>query len=89
MYIIKVNGDIEVMIDTSFKAIQKAVGGYVQTIPTNDGKLMALDEEGKLKLKPINKKAGKLVTKVGLNQFDVVVGDVVILERSELENASR
>jgi len=84
MYILKVDGSTEEMTDTSLEAKQKAVGGYIQILPTNDGGNIIVDEEGKYKMKEVNEKANELVTEIGLSPLDMIVGDVIIVKAGEL-----
>jgi len=85
MYILKVSGDVVQMEANSLEAIQKAVGGNIQIINTNDGRVMALDEDGKLKGYLMNQEACKLTFESGLAPDDYVVGDVVVMNAGELE----
>lgn len=57
-------------IEDSLEAMQKFVGGYIQSVPVGDGLDMILDEEGKLKGKPYNRSL--------FDGQDVAVGDVFI-----------
>jgi len=68
----------------TYSQMVEAVGGYIETVPTNDGKVMILDEEGKLKSKPLNIKATKMVEGV-IMADDVIVGDVIVCENSEID----
>jgi hypothetical protein len=80
-HIIKVDGTKAEINDTELATLQGAVGGLIQIVNTPDGKLMVMDEEGKLKGKQVNETATALYN----NPYDVVVGDVVICEMDELE----
>ena len=90
---LNVDGTVEKMKDTSLKAMQEAVGGYIEIIrlpkPCRlfglhvlvDGfDLMVLDEEGKLKSKPVN----EIATMIADNPNDYIVGDVLIAEDWEI-----
>lgn len=66
----------------SLEEMQQAVGGYIEMIPTNDGCIMILNEDGKMKGLPLNSVATSMVT---LFQGDFIVGDVLIGEPSLLE----
>ena len=70
----------------TLEELQEMVGGYIQVVRSADTeKQIIIDEEGKLKGKPINKDATELY--VGEAQddtsaewdYDIIVGDVVIL----------
>ena len=54
----------------------------IELVGTKDGRLIILDEEGKLQNKSINTKATKLY-KYG--ERDVIVGDVVICNNKQIE----
>jgi hypothetical protein len=82
MQLIKTDGTTEVYEDSSLEGMQKAVGGYIQAIPTKDGKLMILNEEGKFMNLPPNETANALVD---LFPGDYIVGDVLIIDDDEME----
>jgi len=82
--LIKVDGTEEVLKETDLTSLQKAVGGYIETVSLGGGKTMIIDEEGKLKNKKINIEADKLA-KGYIFGDDCIVGDVVICEPGELE----
>ncbi len=79
--IIKVDGTTTNLKDTSLKSLQGAVGGYIEIVNAPNGKLIVLDEEGKLKGKAVNLVATRLYG----NPNDVIVGDVVICDKDEIE----
>ena len=73
-------------IEPTYEEMKKFVGGYIEVVESSDAKHdIILDEEGKLKGKPINKEATELY--LGEEQddtcagwdFDYIVGDVMIL----------
>lgn len=62
----------------SLKELQAAVGGYIEIVRLSKNMSMVLDEEGKLKDKPLNLIATRLyrvLTKID----DYIVGDVLIV----------
>jgi hypothetical protein len=61
--------------------MQKAVGGYIEIVPTPDGRLIELDEEGKIKGKGLNKKANDIYDSI----FDHIVGDVILANNDEID----
>ena len=71
--------------NTELKELQELVGGYIEVVPTwlgddwareeGVGLVMIVDEEGKLKGKPINSCATEMLAN---NIRDVIVGDAVI-----------
>ena len=78
---LNVDGTVETFEDTSLESMQQAVGGCIEIIRFgSQEQLMVLDEEGKLKNKPINKVATLLA-----NIHDYIVGDVLIAEDGEIE----
>ena len=59
--------------DPSLSDAQKFVGGWVEVVQVNDG-ILIIDEEGKLKDKPVNEVASKMYAdKYG--DADIIVGD--------------
>ena len=59
-------------------ALQAAVGGYIEAVGTGNICLW-LDEEGKLKNRPVNTRATKLAHRMkAISRHDVIVGDAVI-----------
>lgn len=82
-YLLKVDGSIEKDVDvTSLEKMQALVGGYIQMVNTKDGDLMIMDEEGKLKDKPINTKATEMYR---YGASDTIVGDVIIATEKEID----
>jgi hypothetical protein len=53
------------------------VGGYIEVAKTTDGKYLVLDEEGKLKRKPLNVAATRIYQ---YGRHDPVVGDAVVID---------
>ena len=61
----------------SLSDAQKFVGGWVEVVQVNDG-ILIVDEEGKMKNKPINEVASKMYEdKYGAS--DIVVGDAIYI----------
>lgn len=65
-----------VQLAPELEVFQQEVGGYVQGVDL-PGSTMWLDEEGKLKEKPVNARATALGRIFGRLQQDVAVGDVI------------
>ena len=61
----------------TLKELQSFVSGYIQVITLEDGRLMVLDEEGKLEGKQKNIIATNVAKSV-LFQGDYIVGDVLV-----------
>lgn len=78
--IIKVNGKRETIQDLSLENCQKIVGGYIQHVYLKDGKVLIVNEEGKLDNLPVNQDASKLYD----NPLDIIVGDVILADISEV-----
>ena len=63
--------------DPSLSDAQKFVGGWVEGVQVNDG-ILIIDEEGKLKDKPVNEVASKMYAdKYG--DEDIIVGDAIYI----------
>ena len=61
----------------SLSEAQKFVGGWVEVVQVNDG-ILIIDEEGKLKDKPVNQVASKMYAdKYG--DEDIIVGDAIYI----------
>ena len=61
----------------SLSDAQKFVGGWVEVVRVNDG-ILIIDEEGKLKDKPVNEVASKMYAdKYG--DADIIVGDAIFI----------
>jgi hypothetical protein len=61
----------------SLTELQTLVGGYIEVARTTDGRFLILDEEGKLKRKPLNIAATRLYQ---YGRHDPVVGDAVVID---------
>lgn len=80
--IIKTTGEI---IDTqpsngtdfSLTELQAVVGGFIEVVHLPDGRLMVVNDEGKLNGLPVNPKASELYP-------DIIVGDVLVCEHYEI-----
>ena len=72
---------IEIPETDSLSQMQAAVGGYIEVLGLNAGVSMVLDEEGKLKGRPLNNIAVRLTQHyaVGLRPGDMIVGDVLLI----------
>jgi len=84
MQVIKPNGETETLKDTSLAGMQKAVGGYIEMVPTNDARTLIVNEEGLLEGLEPNPKATELTR--GMLAIDsIIVGNVIIAEHNELD----
>jgi len=81
--VIKIDGSERDLYDVGLESLQQAVGGYIQIVPTNDGRWLVLDEEGKLKEKQVNRKGTELTRGI-VDDSDFIVGDVVVANKDEI-----
>jgi hypothetical protein len=63
--------------------IQEHVGGYFEMQRMANGKLMLMDEDGKMKQKPINREASILLFGNRAGIVDFVVGNVLVGTKKE------
>lgn len=67
----------------TLEELQQAIGGgYIEIVHTWDGRLMVVDEEGKLKGFPVNAQGTQLYIH---NVVDHIVGDVLVCESWRIE----
>ena len=64
--------------DFQLDELQKMVGGYIEIIPAGEGKIMVLDDEGKLKGKPVNDAATMIFMQAGY--YDIIAGDALVCD---------
>jgi hypothetical protein len=88
--IIKTTGEvIEVApkngTDFSLEELQTIVGGWIEIVNLRDGRLLCLDEEGKLKGKERNFKATEIYRKGRGTTKDFIVGDVLICDNDQIK----
>lgn len=62
---------------------QAMVGGYIEVVHLNDGRILVCDEEGRLKQKRVNKNATKEAYKLGYKGH-FLVGDVLFCKDNEI-----
>jgi hypothetical protein len=80
--LLRSDGSTEVLqpsngVNWSLPELQILVGGYIEVVHTTDGKFLIVDDEGKLKLKPLNVAATRLYQH---GRRDVIAGDAVLIE---------
>ena len=73
--------EVEMPKKDGLSFMQQVVGGYIEIVRIPDGRLMVLNEEGKLLRLPLNTKATALYN----NLNDVIVGDVLVGTRKEIK----
>lgn len=68
----------------SLSELQGFVDGYIEIVELKDGKIMVVNEEGKLKDLPFNHTATKIYAETYSN-MDVIVGNALVCEPNELD----
>lgn len=87
--ILKANGDIieNVMPQKgkhfSLKEMQEIVGGYIEILDLRNGKIIILNEEGKLENLPYNLEATVMYRSAYLTS-DFIVGDVLVCNKNQI-----
>ncbi len=64
--------------------LQTIVGGYIQAVPTRDGRYLVCNEDGKRLELPVNRAATIILHEAGGMPDDLVVGNVLIATTEEL-----
>lgn len=82
--IIKANGTVSEITpkngtDFSLKELRDVVKGYIEIVNLPDGRIMVVNEEGKLYGLPINQQA------TNLYGYEIIVGDVLVCKRNEVK----
>lgn len=70
--------------DWQLEELQAIVGGYIEIVGLHDGRLMILNEEGKLHWLPINQEATRLFNEGGRVWYDPILGDVLVCADTEV-----
>jgi hypothetical protein len=70
--------------DFQLRELQTMVGGFVEVLPLNDGRLMILNEDGKSLRLPINARATMLAA-IELSGLDSISGNVVVIQAKQLK----
>ena len=78
--ILRTNGRQERLTDLSLDTLQQAVGGYIELTRTHDGRIMYINENGKLDGLLLNHKATLLYQ---YGEHDPIMGDAVVLTMAE------
>lgn len=68
--------------DFQLKEAQTIVGGRVELVHLFDGRIMLINEEGKLEGLPLNVEATRLFL-VDRNGYDIIVGDVLVADDTQ------
>lgn len=70
----------------TLEELQSFVGGYIEIVPIGSTHLLVIDEEGKLKGKPINEAATLHARRNGcIAPDDVIVGDALFCDNIEVD----
>ena len=67
----------------SLEELQKMVGGYIEALYFDDGRIMFVNEEGKLQGMPMNFNATTLARTQSRYRTEVIVGNAVVCSRTE------
>lgn len=72
--------------DFSLEELQTIVGGWIEIVNLRDGRLLCLDEEGKLKGKELNPVATDIYHQaLPLCRKDFIVGDVLLCDEDQID----
>ena len=67
-------------VEPTLKEMQEFVGGYIEVIYLNKKSMMVIDEEGKIKDKPINYEATEIAhDNEAIFNTDYISGDAMVL----------
>lgn len=85
-YLIKTDGEVipvspKNQVDFSLEELQSFVGGLIELIYLGDGRIMVVNEEGKINDLDLNKNASILYLQT-TNQIEIIVGDVLVTPRN-------
>lgn len=83
--IIKADGTEKDLPKYDLEALQAIVGGYIEGVHLNDGRLMYVNEDGRMKQLPVNQKATSYFQGV----THPILGDVVLLTKEETKAESQ
>lgn len=70
--------------DFQLEELQSIVGGYIEIVNLRDGRLICLNEEGKLYNLPYNTKATNIL-RAAFCTSDFIVGDVLVCKDEEIQ----
>ena len=71
--------------DFSLEEMQAIVNGYIECVYLNDEFIMVVNEEGKCDGLPINPIATEIFCMCFPNASDIVVGDVLVCNQSQIK----
>lgn len=64
--------------DFQLDELQAMVGGYIEIVSAGKGKIMIIDDDGKLKGKPVNNAATMIFMQAGY--CDIIAGDALVCD---------
>ena len=67
----------------TLEEMQEIVGGYIQHIHLPDGRVLVMNEDGKMLKLPYNFQASMYANEAGVAIKDYVVGNVILCSRKE------
>lgn len=70
--------------DYKLEQLQQIVGGHIEVVSLKDGRIIVLNEEGKLEGLPVNWAATKLFQK-DYGPEDIIVGNVLVCRSEEVK----
>ncbi|MFA5934943.1 MAG: DUF3846 domain-containing protein [Candidatus Paceibacterota bacterium] len=71
-------------IDFKLEEIQEIIGGYMECVYLPNKLIMVVDEEGKIKNKPVNY-AATAIFQAKYGNSDIIVGDVLLCKSSQIK----
>ena len=71
--------------DFSLSELQAIVSGYIEIVDLFNGKIMVVNEEGKLIGLGINHKATEIYNEAFPMIFDVIAGDALVCNKSQIK----
>lgn len=71
--------------DFSLEELKTIVGGWIEIVNLRDGRLLCLDEEGKLKGKERNHVATNIYRQAFPQCKDFIVGDVLLCNEDQID----
>ena len=69
--------------DFSLEELKGFVGGFIEIVWLGDGRIMVVNEEGKLIGLPLNEAASLIYIHSG--RIDTIIGDVLVCDESEVK----
>ena len=70
--------------DYQLDELQAIVSGYIEVVSLHDGRIMVINEEGKINGLAINWNATKIFQRV-YGTSDIIVGDVLVCDNEQIQ----